>query len=163
MSAGTPLQRRSLAFDHLDDAVRDAEMLLERGYDRAGNWTLSQCCSHLSDWLRFAVVGMPRQPAPVRAILWVMRHAFGKRTLARWLSSGSMPAGKLTLPETVAKSPGDDAEGVAAFREAVERFKSHSGPLHPSPLFGVLDHETATKLQLIHCAHHLSFLLPQRS
>jgi hypothetical protein len=163
MTTSVPLQRRSLVFHDLDDAVRDAEMLLERGYDRAGNWTLSQCCSHLSEWLRFAVEGMPPQPAPVRAILWVLRHTVGKRKLARWLSSGSMPAGKPTLRETVAKSPGDDAEAVARFRDAIARFQSHSGPLQPSPLFGVLDHETATKLQLVHCAHHLSFLLPRQS
>lgn len=163
MTAETPRERRSLVFNDLDDAARDAQMLLDRGYDRMGNWTLLQCCAHLSEWLRFPIEGFPRQPAPVRAIFWVMRHAVGKRMLAGWLSNGSMPAGKPTIPQTVAKAPGDDAEAVPRFRQAIERFKSHTGPLHPSPLFGELDRETATKLQLIHCAHHLSFLLPKQS
>lgn len=127
MTTSRSLQRRSLVFHNLDDAVRDAEMLLERGYDRVGNWTLSQCCSHLSDWLRFPVEGFPRQPAPVRAIFWMMRHAFGKRMLARWLADGSMPAGKPTMPQTVAKSPGNDAEAVVRFRNGSSDFSHMAG------------------------------------
>ncbi|MBA3314221.1 MAG: DUF1569 domain-containing protein [Planctomycetota bacterium] len=161
----TPItsQRRTLAFHDLDDAVSDAETLLESGYARAGKWSLAQCCEHLSEWLRFPVEGFPRQPAPIRAIFWVARHAVGKRMLAGWLSNGSMPAGKPTMPETVFADAGDDREAVERFRERVTRFKSHSGPYHPSPLFGQLDHETATRLQLVHCAHHLSFLIPTQS
>ena len=37
----------------------------------------------------------------------------------------------------------------------------HTGPLHPSPMFGSLDREQLYRLQLIHCAHHLGFLLPR--
>lgn len=161
--ASTSNQRRPLTFHNLDDAVREAGLLLEYGYTQAGNWSLAQCCDHLSAWLRLPLDGFPRQPAPVRAMLWCFKHAFGKRMLTRWLADNAMPAGKPTLRETVSVSAGDDREAVARFRESVARFKSHTGPLDPSPLFGELDRESATRLQLIHCALHLGFLIPKHS
>jgi hypothetical protein len=160
MIASKSLTRRNLVFHDLDDAVRDAELLLERGYDRAGNWTLAQCCWHLSEWMRFFLDGVPRPPAPIRFLLWILKRITGKQRLQRFLTRG-LPVGKPTLRESVLDTAGDDAQVVARFREIVARYKSHAGPLHPSPLFGDLDRETAMKLQLVHCSHHLSFLIPR--
>ena len=154
------LSRRSLEFSTLDDAVRDAEELLDAGYQRAGNWDLSQACRHLSQWMTFPLDGFPKVPAPVRGVFWIMRRTIGRRQLEKILATGAMKAGMPTIRETVPVSGSDEAASVAAFRETVGRFKNHKGPLFPSPLFGELDHATATKLQLIHCAHHLSFLIP---
>ena len=47
------------------------------------------------------------------------------------------------------------------FLETVDRFKVHDGPIVASPVFGELTPEEALKLQLQHCAHHLSFLTPR--
>ncbi len=55
--------RRQLRFNDLDEVVRDAETLLAKGYQKAGNWDLAQCCKHLAEWMRFPVEGFPKAPA----------------------------------------------------------------------------------------------------
>ena len=155
--------RRALAFDTLDEALLDAERLLAAGYERAGNWSLAQVCGHLNEWMRFPLDGFPQSPAPVRMMLWFMKITAGRQMLRRTLATNSMPAGGPTLRETIPPPEGDDAAAVDQLRQTVERFKSHAGPIHPSPLFGELDRDTAMRLQLVHCAHHLSFLIPKTS
>lgn len=152
--------RRTLRFDDLDDVVHEVESLRASGYDRAGNWDLAQTCAHLADWMRFPLDGFPRPPAPIRAVLWALRQTVGQKKLRQYLDTAAMPAGKPSMPETVAAAGGDETAAVERLRQTVARFKSHAGPLHPSPLFGPLDKETATRLQLVHCAHHLGFLIP---
>lgn len=154
------LSRRPLSFSSLEDAVRDAEALRDSGYQQVGDWNLSQVCRHLSQWMQFPLDGFPKMPAPVRGVFWVMRKTIGRRQLAKILSTNSMPVGTPTIRSTVPAVGGDEAAAIAQFRETVKRFTIHQGPLVPSPLFGDLDYATATKLQLIHCAHHLSFLIP---
>ncbi len=157
----TTLTRRDLQFTNLDQIPAEAERLRAGGYDRAGAWDLSQCCGHLSDWLTYPIDGNPPLPAPVRLAMAVVRTTIGPRMLRRILETGTLPAGKPTLPSTVPISGGDAAAAVARLRRAVERFRAHRGPLHPSPLFGTMDHATASRLQLLHAALHLSFLIPR--
>lgn len=154
-------RRRALVFHTLDEAARDAESLLQSGYDQTGNWNLSQTCRHLIDWMRFPLDGFPRSGLPMRTIFFVVRSVIGPRMLQKTLASGSMPAGTPTIPSTIYEPGSDDADAVARFGEVVERFQSHRGRFHPSPVFGTLDAATATRLQCIHCAHHLSFLVPR--
>lgn len=154
-------ERRQLRFDTLTEAVRDAEMLLARGYDRAGNWTLSQVCDHLTCWLTYPIDGFPKAPFPIAAMLWVMQKTIGRSKLTTYLTDRSFPAGKPTMPQTVVPA-GDDAAAVARFRTAVERLMNHDGPIVPSPLFGPMTKDEALKLQCVHTAHHLSFLVPKQ-
>jgi hypothetical protein len=66
------------------------------------------------------------------------------------------------MPETVkAPDAATDAEAVQKFAETVERFRRHGGALHPSPLFGTMTREEHARLQAIHAAHHLGFLIPK--
>jgi hypothetical protein len=153
---------RSLDFGDLGAVVRDAELLAAAGYDKVGNWDLAQVCGHLTEWMRFPLDGFPRPGLPVRLMLWALRHTTGRRMLRRTLARGSMPGGSPTLPQTVPPPGGDEAAAVEQLRRVVTRFRSHAGRFHASPLFGEMDRETWTRLQLIHCAHHLSFLIPKR-
>jgi hypothetical protein len=50
---------------------------------------------------------------------------------------------------------------VARLKAAAERFKTYTGDIVPSPLFGKMTKDEAEKLQLVHSAHHLSFLVPK--
>jgi hypothetical protein len=151
-----------LNFSDLNAVVRDAEALAAGGYEKAGNWDLAQVCGHLAEWMRYPMDGFPKAPLPVRAILWVMRHTVGPRMLRRFFAERAMPSGGRTMPETVPPPGGDEAAAVERLRQVAERFQAYTGPLHPSPLFGALDRDAATQLQLIHCAHHLSFLIPKK-
>ena len=152
-----PVERRTLTFASLDDAVADAENLLARGYDRAGNWDLAQVAGHLANWLSYPVEGFPKVPLVLRPVVWLVRTTAGKRMRDGVLANGFTP-GTRTVPETVPAAGGDAAAAVARLREAVERLKAHAGPIVPSPLFGPMDKGTAVRLQLRHCEHHLGFL-----
>jgi len=154
------VERRKLTFASLDEVVVDAENLLAKGYERAGNWDLAQVCSHLADWLRFPIEGFPRPPLPIRMLLWTLRNTVGKAKFRQYLAEG-MPAGKPTMPQTVAQPGGDPTAAVTKLKQAVAKFKAYTGEIHPSPLFGAMNKDEAMRLQLVHCALHLSFLVPK--
>ena len=154
------VERRKLAFASLDEVAADAENLLARGYDRAGNWDLAQVAGHVAEWLRFPIEGFPKAPLLIRPVLWLMRVTAGRKMRDKILAEG-FGAGGRTMPETVPPAGGDEAAAVARLKEVVARWKSHAGEVHPSPLFGAMTKDTALRLQLKHAAHHLSFLVPR--
>ena len=158
--SGKP-QRRTLQFNDLDEVVRDAENLQARGYEKAGKWDLAQVCGHLAEWLRFPVEGFPKAPAPIRAVFWVLRKTVGRKKLLTYITTGSFPAGKPTMPETVPPPGGDPREAIGKLTASVERLKEYAGTIVPSPLFGPMTKDEAVRMQLVHCAHHLSFLVPK--
>ena len=160
MSQG--LQRRELAFDDLDAVIRDVDALAADGYEQVGNWDLAQVCGHLTDWMRYPLDGYPKPPLPIRVMLWGMKVTIGRREMRKMMASGSMQSGRPTFPETVPPPGSDQAAAVERLRDVAGRFKTHQGKFQPSPLFGDLDRETMTRLQLIHCAHHLSFLVKKQ-
>jgi hypothetical protein len=160
MTPAGKVERRKLTFTSLDEVVVDAEKLLGNGYEKAGNWELAQVCLHLADWLRFPIDGFPKPPLPIGMMLWALRKTIGKKMYRKYMVEG-MPAGKPTMPQTVHRTGLDPTIAVGKLREAVEQFKGFDGTLHPSPLFGSLTKDEATRLQLAHCAHHLSFLVPK--
>jgi hypothetical protein len=154
------VQRRPLRFNDLDEVVRDAEELLAKGYEKAGKWDLAQVCEHVTNWMTYPLDGFPKPPLPVRAILRLMRATIGRRMFEKTLRDGMSP-GQPTSPLSVPPPDGDAAAAVAKLRAAVERWKAHTGKIHPSPLFGRTSKDEATKLQLVHAGHHLSFLVPK--
>ena len=153
--------RRELKFATLDEAVRDAENLLARGYERAGNWDLAGCCHHLAVLMAWPIDGFPAMSLPRRAAAWVLRRTVARRWLRGVLRTGVWPAGTPTDERTFPPPGVTDAEAVAMLRRAVDRLLAHAGPFQESPLFGVLDMETLVALHRIHTAHHLSFLVPR--
>jgi hypothetical protein len=154
------VERRKLSFTKLDEVAADAENLLAKGYDRAGNWDLAQVAGHVAEWMRFPIEGFPKPPIFIQPILWLMKVTSGKRMLDKVLADGFSPGGH-TMPETVPPAGGNAAEAVAKLRAAVERWKAHTGEVYPSPLFGAMTREAALQVQLKHAAHHLSFLVPK--
>jgi hypothetical protein len=152
--------RRTLSFATLDDAVRDAEHLLAAGYEKAGTWDLAQCLDHLAAWLTYPLSGFPKAPLPIRLMLAVVRRTLGRGMLNKYLREG-MPAGKPTIPQSVGVGGGDPAAALGRFEAAAARFAAHGGDYLPSPLFGPLTRDEALRVQLAHCAHHMSFLVPK--
>ena len=151
--------RRSLTFKDWDDVERDLQQLLQ-GYEQQGNWNLAQMALHLNDWLRFPMDGFPSSPWFMRFLFASLRATMGKKLLQKTLKQG-FAAGNPTHPATVhAQAEAGDAEAVARLRQTIGRFRQFTGEIHPSPLFGTMDHRTAEQLQLLHAAHHLRFLKP---
>jgi len=150
---------RSLKFTNWDDVERDLQQLLQ-GYEQHGNWTLAQISLHLRDWIGFPMDGFPTVSWPMRLLSGFIRGTVGKRLLRKTLTQG-FPAGTPTLPVTVhAPSEADDANAVDQLQQTITRFRRFTGSIHPSPLFGSMDYQTAEQLQLKHVAHHLQFLTP---
>lgn len=161
--------RRALAFATLHDAVADARLLAVGGYERAGNWSLGQCCCHLANWLRYPLDGFPRVPLPFRLGAWVVRNTAGPAQKRNLLATGSIRPGLPTLPQSVPArltsarrvvTPADDLGAVAEFEDQARRVAEFAGTPHPSPLLGPLTADELRRLSCIHAAHHLSFLTP---
>lgn len=152
---------RELDYHDWDDLLRDLDTLQRQGYDKAGNWSLGQVCAHLNDWMRFPLDGFPKPPFPVRVLLWTLKTTIGKSQLRKILTTRRMPQNGPTMRETVHAPETDEAKAVDDLRATIARFRADEAPLHPSPLFGEMDRAMWTQLQLVHCAHHLRFLIPR--
>jgi len=155
------IERRNLSFQAFDEVLADIDRIQVAGYTQAGKWNLSQICSHLNDWMTFPLDGFPKQILPIRVMLFLMKITIGKSQFRTILRRSQMKSGMPTMPETVHPPSGDDATAIEKFRQTVVRMRDYRGEVHPSPLFGTMDLDSAKRLQLIHCAHHLSFLVPQ--
>jgi Protein of unknown function (DUF1569) len=156
----TTKSRRALDFREWPAVIADVERLHRDGYEKAGGWDLARTCGHLADWMTYQLDGFPKSPLPIRVLIWTMGRLVGRRALRKALTARSMQAGAPTIPQSVPPPGGDEAEAVDRLRATIERFRTHAGPFHPSPFFGELDRETYNQLHQIHCAHHLSFLIP---
>lgn len=159
-SLATNASRRALEFRDWPAVLVDLDTLHRDGYQKVGRWDLSQACAHLADWMAYTIDGFPKPPLPMRLLLETIKRLAGPTMLRRALATRSMPSGAPTTPETVHAPGGDEDEAVNRLCATIARFQAHPGPFHPSPIFGGLDRETWARLQLIHCAHHLSFLIP---
>lgn len=163
MTNATP-SRLPSNFTNLDEVVQRLDLLQREGYTMVGNWNLAQVAEHLRDWFSFMISGYPSAPFPVSYMLWGMRVSIGRSMLRKILQSGNMATGGPTMKQTVHAAAGiDDVTSVLRLKEMIERFKMHRGDYCPSPMFGDLSAAEGLSLQLIHCSHHLSFLVPKDS
>ncbi len=145
--------RRPLSYDSLDDVISDVERLLE-GHSTVGNWSLAQICCHLATVMR-RVVDMPAS-TPHDPSLWV-----GEERKKQVFDSGMLPEGIQGPPQvmpTETLGERDEAEGLS---QAIDHYKASPGPVIPHRFLGPLSKAEWDRLQLIHCAHHLSFAIPR--
>ncbi len=155
-----PTPRRELTFRNFDEVNADVENLRARGYSKAGNWNLAQVCGHLAMWMSFPMTGYPRTGPVMKGILWLLRNAMGKRVGRKILAADKYPPRGQTLKGTIPPATQDEAQAVAILKDTIERLERHTGVMHSSPLFGRLSRADVLRLQMIHCAHHLSHLVP---
>ena len=151
------MQRRSLNFDTLEDALEEARQLLASGYVRNGNWSLAQACHHIRLTVDASVDGYPgwmSLATPIRPLLrWLMLP----RLLRGNSPSGIKTAGIFVPPDNL-----NDAEEVEKLAASIGRFKAHAGRYHPHPGFGRFDREQLDHFHAMHAAHHFGFLTPSQ-
>ena len=150
MSAG-PQRRAGLRFETEDDVV-DEVRRLRRGHAQAGAWSLAQVCCHLDKSVQSR---MQPGPFPPTTPEQEARRDVLQQALRNERLPDGIPAPDHMMPPT---DCGDDA--IDSFLATCERFKSFPGPIAPHRLFGHLSDADARRLNLIHCAHHLSYLTP---
>jgi hypothetical protein len=146
--------RRRLAFADLDGVMPAVDRLLA-GHDTVGTWSLGQICSHLAAAFHLSVDGVP--PAAPQAF----RRTAG--VAIRWvvLYRGRIPAGVRVPAAGLVPGPQPDARTEAdALRRAIGRFRASPGPFAEHPLLGRMTAAQWGRFHLIHCAHHLSFVVP---
>lgn len=141
--------------------MAEVHSLIEGGYVCNGNWNLSQICGHLADWMRFPLDGFPVPPLPIKVIMYLMKVTVGPGMRQKILANG-FSGGMMTAPETVPKpDAATDQEAADQLQAVIDRVKDFQGELHPSPLFGQMDHETHVQVSLLHAEHHLGYLEPK--
>jgi hypothetical protein len=145
--------RRDLSFSRLDEVMPDVDRLMA-GYRRVGNWSLGQMCNHLSNALSHTIEGFP-----VRAP-WIVRMTIAPLVKRQIFRTGRMREG-IKVPEAVLPKPDlDDRAEAEALRATLRLYADAAGPFVPHPFFGRLSREEWDRFHCIHCAHHLSFALP---
>ncbi len=142
--------RRDLHYRSPADVIADVEHL-RHGYLRSGNWTLPQTCWHLRTATERLAAAPFADPTP--------EMVARRPTLDAVLAGGPLPSG---LPAPDALVPPDTAReaDVDAFL-ALMRDRQHrpaAAAMHR--LFGPITAGQVAALTLTHCAHHLSYLVP---
>lgn len=146
---------RDLYFERFEDVLTDVERLVQNGYERAGNWDLAQVLDHLTFFLKGAVDGYTFK------VPWILKVLLGKVVLNRILKQKKMKRGVFTPQKPLPQSGGDQAAAVERFRDAVHRFVQYQDEYHESPFFGKVSRADVQQLNLIHCGHHLGYLIPK--
>lgn len=154
-------RRENLRFLKLSEIADEVQRLRSKGYVKTGKWDLSQICEHLADWMTFPIDGFPKGPWIVGFLLSIIRVTQGKTLYKRIIQNQGMASNGPTDPKTVYASTSDSDSSITRLLKAIDRFEGYRGPLHPSPVFGALNYDEALALQLVHSAHHLSFLVPK--
>jgi hypothetical protein len=151
------VHRRQLDFATWPAVFGDIDHLQRAGYDRLGNWDLSQTLEHVGAGLRAALRGTDHRGP------WIIRRFLGPLILKRILSQRRMKAG-IKVPQWWLPGPShDESAAVDQLRSEVTAFEQLSTPPFPHPFFGPLTKKQWEDLVLVHAAHHLSFLIPRDS
>lgn len=144
-------ERRKLNFCTPDDVAADVNRLRTDGYQRVGHWDLAQTCFHLDKLMGSAMTNPAGETTPEQTARLPI--------LAKMLKSGKIPSG-LVAPDSTVGPQHTPNTAIDDFLETLETFKAFTGTFAPHRLFGNIPAEDRRRHQLIHCAHHLSYLVP---
>lgn len=145
--------RPELKFDTIDAMLADAEHLRSAGYEQAGRWTLGMVLDHLTKAMSGPFGGGRNLPWPLSAAGRSLMHGMVRR--------GRYPAMKFPAPASFRPDPGvDPAAASEAFRSVCERAKALPGDTVVCPPLGRVPTTDYLGVQLLHGAHHLSYLRP---
>jgi len=156
--------RRPLSFTSLDDVRADIDAL-EASHQAGtlkttGNWTPGQILWHCASLFRVSLDGFPADSKPPFWLKLLGRLIKGKATAP----GGEAPTG-FKIPPALAKvfDPPSDAtfeQGASEIRAMLDRVASGALMEQPSPLFGEMNNEQWTNVQVGHCRMHFSFMNP---
>ena len=146
------LERRTLQFGDFNEIMPEVERLVA-SHTTVGNWSLAQICQHLANVMR-RVVDMPATTPRD------MTQEVGEEKKRQVLESGKLPEGLPAPPRLIPPEGLNECEEVEGLRQAIAYYKASNGPVIPHRLFGPLTKQEWDRLQCIHCAHHLSFAVP---
>ena len=153
------MQRRNLDFSSSDEVIADIQRLQAAGYEKCGNWNLTQICQHLTETMKGGMDGFGfRLPWVLRATVakWAFHYGLRKRKLG-----SGLPTFKMLKPTH--ENAADDDQVIENCIETCRRAESFTGPIEDYPLLNDPSVEDWRQFMWIHAAHHLSFLVPRVS
>lgn len=152
--------RRDLRFDSLDDLTAELDRLdaahAASNLGHTGNWTPGEILDHLGNFWGCSLdgFGSSRCPAVLRVFASIL---FKKQAVA-----GRPPPPGLKIPKAAPQfAPGEGVtyeQGAENLRTCIDRVRRGDAYVPESPLFGKLTPDEWTRLNLGHCALHLSFI-----
>ena len=145
-------RRSGVQYASEDDVIADVKVM-RRGYAQAGSWSLPQACAHLDKAVQFRMQPGPFPPDTAE-------QAKNKERIPGILAAGKLPEG-IKAPEPMLPPADCGEKSIDDFLATIEKYKRFPGPTAPHRIFGHLAEADARKLNLIHCAHHLSYLTPK--
>ena len=159
----TNRHRRLLTLGTLAEYCQEIERLDNRraqaSLERAGNWSLDQCCQHLGRWIEFSIDGFPfAYPFIFRLIGRLVRLVSW-----RWLVSMALRPGFMNPPSAKAVDPDAiiaEGDGVKYLLNQIGRIETGERMDQPSPVEGRITHDQWCYFHLRHAELHLSFLEP---
>ena len=149
------MPQRVLQLTSFDQVRQEVERLHQHGYVRAGNWDLAQVLNHLSFFLKGALDGYSFK------VPWIIKVLLGKSVKNRILREQKMKSGVFTPQKPLPPPNANETQAVSEFLALLNRFAQHQGEYCESPFFGKLTHDECQRLNLIHCNHHLAYLVPK--
>lgn len=147
--------RPDLRFDSIRAMREDVEHLRKVGYDKAGAWDLAMILDHLAKAMSSPFrEGERNLPWPISPI--------ARRLVHRMVLKQTYPSITIPAPPTIRPEPGVAIEDAyAEFLGACSLCEKLEGDTVVSPPFGKLPRADFFGMQLLHGAHHLSFLKPR--
>jgi hypothetical protein len=144
--------RPDLKFTSIEQMLADAQALRAGPYEKAGQWDLPMILDHLTKTMSLPLAPAGRNlPWPLGALARVVIHRFAQRKM--------YPTMKFPAPRHVRPAPNVGLETAwAEFQTAAGRLLAHTGNSFTVTPFGQVPREDFIKIQLLHGAHHLSFL-----
>lgn len=147
--------RRRIDLRTFEAVLEEVKWLSEKGYEKAGQWSLSQVCRHLAGAINAQIDGIATKVSlPERLIA----RFFIKDAIFR---SRRIRAGVAAPQEIDSPADGDQSIAIDDLKHAIDRLLKHEGFSHPHPYFGKLTNEQWRDYHLIHASHHLGFLVPR--
>lgn len=126
----------------------DIEGFLDGTLPAGGHpWTTAQHLDHCAESIACSVDGYPLLKAAI------IRGTIGTLVKRRFLARGAMRHDiTAPVPGSVAPPPRALDDARASLRAAIERFRAHTGPLAPHPVYGRC---TAADYEALHAIHFL--------
>jgi hypothetical protein len=152
------MPRRPLDFRSFDEVRTDVAHLATGPYTKCGTWDLATTCDHLVKGME---IGLEGRPVSLPRFAKLLAPLAGPLVFKRILKKRAMPSGVAAPPEFVPAHGCACEEAVARLDATTRRAEAFAGPMNRHPFFGPITPEQWKELMLIHCAHHLSFLVPQ--
>ena len=151
------MPKRELDFHSGQEIIVELDRLQRNGYQRLGNWSLSQMAEHIDKTIQLTMKGGNfRMP-------WIIRATIGQYLVNRMIRTRrglkGFPAPKPLVPKAP-PTEGDDAAIINGLRATLREMDAFEGPLPPYPLCNRMTLENWKQMMCIHAGHHLEFLLP---